>query len=260
MRSSIAFLFVALSIANAGAAELAQIRERGVLRVGIKNEGAAAVSGHRDPAHFQKRDFEMELARSLAAHLFGDPAAVAFSTRRKADRLPAVASGEVDLGLAMHRIVAGDAPVVYSSPYFETGLAVLQRPDGRIAEAGDLAGKSIALVRRHQDELTVWLHTATAGMDPAPRVVDVANFAEAADAIDNGRVDALLSEAVNIDAFLSRHATTLERSPLLTRERIGVAVARADHQLLQFVNAVLAELTRTGELAAMRGRANLGQP
>lgn len=92
-------------------AELARVRDRGVLQVGIKNDRPGSPEGHKDPAHLRKRDFEIELARAFAEHLFGTPDKVAFSSRRKPERLAAVATGEVDLGIAMHRVVEGGGAV-----------------------------------------------------------------------------------------------------------------------------------------------------
>lgn len=68
------FTAFALAISNATAAnDPTAIRARGRLIVSVKNQGANAQSAHNDPAHFEKRGMELELAHALAARLLADP-------------------------------------------------------------------------------------------------------------------------------------------------------------------------------------------
>src|SRR5437764_12403851 len=69
-RLAIALVAAALLPAAARAdAKLDAIRARGKLIVSVKND---AQRTHKDPAHQQKRGFEVELARALARHILGD--------------------------------------------------------------------------------------------------------------------------------------------------------------------------------------------
>ena len=256
------FLFVAIlalvtSVATA-ANNPAAIRARGRLIVSVKNQGANAQTGHKDPAHFEKRGMELELAHALAAHLLGDPQKIELKMMRKPQRLGAVADGTVDLGISMLRVTAESASKVdFSTPYFTSGLAVLQAADGKIQSKHDLEGKTLAVIERNDGDAVAMLAEIAEGTGVNPTVLKVASFAEAVHAIAQQRADALLSEAVNIDVFLTRHGAGFNRSPLLTEDRYAVAVAKGNHLLLDEVNAVLAELNRNGELAAIAHRAQL---
>ncbi len=237
------------------------IRARGRLIVSVKNEGANALSAHKDPAHFEKRGMEIELARAVAARVLGDAQKIEFKMMRKPQRLPAIADGTVDVGISMLRVSAENAQTVdFSTPYFSSGLAVLQAADGSIESKHDLAGKTLAVIDRNDGDAVVMLAAVADGTSPNPAVLKVANFRDAVRALAEHKADALLSEAVNIDVFLARHGQGLKRSPLLTEDRYAVAVAKGNFALLAEVNAVLAELTRTGELAAMAQRAQLPSP
>src|SRR5262249_43402397 len=86
---------------TASAATVDEIRARGRLVVSLKREGAAAPSVHHDPAHFQKRNFEVALARAIAKKVLGDPERIELKTLPRAVRLFAVADGRVDLCISM---------------------------------------------------------------------------------------------------------------------------------------------------------------
>ena len=250
---------LALMAVDATAAnDPAAIRARGKLIVSVKNEGANAQAGHKDPAHFEKRGMEIELAHAIAAHLLGDARKVEFKMMRKPQRLRAIADGTVDLGISMLRVTAASAREVdFSAPYFTNGLAVLQAADGSIQTKRDLGGKTLAVIERNDGDAIAMLAAIAAATAQAPHVLKVASFAAAAQAIAEHKADALLSEAVNIDVFLAGHGGALKRSPLLTEDRYAVAVAKGNRALLDEVNAVIAALTRNGELAAMAKRAQL---
>jgi ABC-type amino acid transport substrate-binding protein len=234
------------------------IRARGRLIVSVKNQGANALSAHKDPAHFEKRGMEIELAHAIAARVLGDAQKVEFKMMRKPQRLPAIAEGTVDVGISMLRVSAESVQKVdFSTPYFSSGLAVLQTAKGTIQSMGDLAGKTLAVIERNDGDAAATLAAVAEGSGPNPVVLKVANFRDAVRALTEHKADALLSEAVNIDVFLARHGQGLKRSPLLTEDRYAVAVAKGNAALLAEVNAVLAELKRSGELAAMAQRAQL---
>lgn len=97
--------------------------------------------------------------------------------------------------------------------------------------------------------------TAMAGA--APKVVLVANFGEGIEAIKDRRAAGLISEAVNIDVFLARHAGAYQRSPLLTEDRYAVGVAKGNSDLLAAVNEVLAALEAPGQLKTAASDAEL---
>lgn len=101
------------------------------------------------------------------------------------------------------------------------------------------------------------LVSAAAMAGAAPKVVLVANFKEGIEASKDGRAAGLISEAVNIDVFLTRHAGPYKRSPLLTADSYAVGVAKGNSDLLAAVNDVLAALEACGELETMASDAEL---
>ncbi len=237
---------------------LARIRERDRIIVSVKNQGAREQAGHRDPAHFPKRRFEIELAHAMAGHVLGDADKIELRSMRKPDRLPAVASGAVDLGIAMHRISPAAALTVdFSQPYFESGLALLQRSDGQITTWTDLADRRLGRIRHNDRDGLEALSATDFPPGRAPQIIDFESFEDAAAAIVAGNIDGLLNLAVNLDAYLAAHPGALKRSPVLTTEQYAVAVAKGNPALLALINETITALRDSGELQRLSEHAGL---
>ncbi|MCC6709365.1 MAG: transporter substrate-binding domain-containing protein [Gammaproteobacteria bacterium] len=256
-----AILLCSVTVSVLAANSLATIRARGQLIVSVKNVGDKAVEKHRDPAHFQKRGMELAIARAIAKHILGSPEALSLKMMRKPERLPAIARGEVDLGISMLRVTPGNAKLVdFSTPYYRNGLALLEAQDGAIHGKRDLAGKTVAVIERNDGDAAAMLAAIADATGSTPKVLPVANFKDGVAAIKDGRVAGLLSEAVNIDVFLAKHGGPFKRSPLLTEDSFAVAVPKGNSDLLAAVNEVLAALEASGELKAMATDADLPKP
>ena len=128
MRTFILGLLCLVSLALPAAGNLDAIHARGMLRVAVKNQGSLNRAEHNDPAHFQKRGFELDLAGAIAKKILGDATKLDLKTFKRRQRLPAVADGTVDLGIAMFAINEDDQRRVdFSHPYYDGGLAVVQK-------------------------------------------------------------------------------------------------------------------------------------
>lgn len=247
-------LFLALlcaPLSTAGAADvLERIRARGTLVVSVKNAGDPDRAAHKDPAHFQKRDFEMALAREIARRLLGDPGRVEFRLMSKPQRLKALSEGRVDLVLSMLSPHAENLRVAdFSAPYYALGAAVMQRKgDAAIREARDLAGRKLGLIARNEGRPAL-LDEGSAGTPASISFFD--SFAAATAALERKEIDGLFSEAVNIDIWLAGQRGRFERSPPLTREPVAVAVGKGNPALLAEVNALIGELRASGRLEAL---------
>jgi|LNFM01.1.fsa_nt_gb putative glutamine transport system substrate-binding protein len=255
MKSLLTILLLnALLMTQASAADevLARIRERDRLIVSVKNEGNPARAAHKDPAHFNKRDFELAIARALAAKLLGDPAKLEIKLMRKPERVPAVVDGRVDLAISMLRPSAGlREQVDFSRPYFEASSAVMQQVGGAIRTAADVGGRRIGVIARNDAGPAQAFDDIGGGRTPE-QIVEFDSFDQAAVAIEAGTVDGLLSEAVNIDVYLAGHPGRLSRSRALSHSPVAVAVPKDNPALLELVDAVIAELETSGELKKLQ--------
>ncbi|MGE0373369.1 MAG: transporter substrate-binding domain-containing protein [Gammaproteobacteria bacterium] len=237
----------------------AAIRLRGRLVVATKNIGSRAAEDHRDPAHVAKRTFEVRLAEALAARIAGDRARLEVRLLRKPERLPAVAGGGVDLAIAM---IASDTPARlhadFSRPYFTDGLAVMHRAGEAVASAAALRDRRVLTLARDDFGVRAERRELAALMGGELPTTAVGSFDEAAARLARHEADMLVSHAANIDAYLARHDDGLARSPRLTHSAYAVALPKDNPALRDLVDAEIARLEASGELAAWQREAGLG--
>ncbi|SRR5579885_52149 len=237
-------------VAHGGA--LDDILARGVLRVAVKNEGSLNRAEHNDPAHFQKRGFELDLARAITQRILGDETKAKFETFKRRQRLPAVADGTVDLGISMFSINEEDQALVdFSEPYFEGGLAVVQKGKSTVQKLADLNGMKVVALDEKMNDPAGELQRLAAVHDARIEIERVPAFQEGIDAVESGSADALVSESANLDAYIADGHADLKRSPLLSHKRFAVAVRKGNADLLKIVNEVIADLKKSGRLDAM---------
>ena len=228
---------------------LDQIRARGKLVVSTKND---AKKEHKDPAHFDKRGFELDLARAITRRLFGDESHLEVRIVARPVRLPMLATGSVDLVISMIPVTPENASQCdFSHPYFSSGLSLLLREHAQPTSLKDLAGKTIAFRRqsynRYGDELQ---RLADAnGVTLAIRYFPT--FAAAASAVATGEVAAMGGNFVDLDAYRKAHGGFAVNATLLEERRVAVAVKKGNDDLLRLVNDTIDDLKKTGELRRM---------
>ena len=241
-----------------GAGSLDAIRSRDVLRVSVKNAGAESRQEHNDPAHFQKRDFEVELAGLIAKKILGDAHKVDLLEFKRRFRLQAVADGTVDIGISMFPVTAENREIVdFSEPYYQGGLAVMQKSVSTIRTMADLDGKTLVAMEQKSHDPGGELQQLATAQGAKVGLKYASTFEDGVDMLESGRVDGMVAMHANLDAFIADGHPDYHRSPLLSHEQYAIAVAKGAGDLLQAVNEVIASLKSSGELAAMIKRHGL---
>jgi putative glutamine transport system substrate-binding protein len=246
----------ALALTVALPADLAEIVARGKLIVSVKNQGPASPELHKDPAHFQKRNYELEIARAIAKKLMGDEHKLELKLMPRPTRLPALTDGKVDLVVSMIAVTEERAKLIdFSKPYCSGGLSLLVSTRHGITRFQDLDGKKIATIQQTANDHAAEVRELLVRKHLAIEVVSFANFDQATQALDADRVQALASMGANLDAFLAaKPGAFLRLESPLTRERYAVAVRKGNPRLLAAVDGVIDELEQSGALAAWRAK------
>ncbi len=247
--------FVALTAAAARADRLADIRARGRLLVRVKND---AKHVHRDPAHADKRGFELELAHLLAKKIVGDESKLELRTFPRPMRLPMLAAGSVDLVVSMIPVTKENAATVdFSRPYFATGLTLLVRDGAPPSTLADLAGKTVAFRKQSFNDYGGELSRVAKAHGISVGVRYFASIADAAAALSRGEVAAVGGNFVDLDAWARAHAGFAVDARLLAPEQVAVAVKKGEPALLAAVNETIAELRASGALPRLAARWHL---
>ncbi len=233
---------------------LRAIENRGHTIVAVKNDVARAAGSHRDPAHEAKRAFEVRLAQALARVLPGNPEALELRVLRKVQRLPAVAGGEVDLGISMFRPENGARRLTaFSRPYYRDGLSILQQKGH--AQPALATARLLALAKDQED----WREDLRLlGRDPNT-VVTVQSVEDAARRVETGAADGFIAPRVNLRVWLDaqKQPRALQISPIVVSHEFAVALPLDNPLLKQRVDEEIERLASAGTLAQWRQEAGL---
>lgn len=246
-RGPVAWLALALILVSAAPARAASaldaIRERGVLRIGVRTD--APPFGSVD-AGGQFVGFEIDLARLLARVLFDDEARARFSPVTAATRFQELQAGGIDLALAAISATDERRTVAeLSDPYFVSASRILVAREARLASLDDAAGRRVAVVAGSVQERDV------PELQPRAVVVVVASPDLGARAVTAGQVDAFVHDDVTL-LERARRDPSLRVTGGPIRPRPYVAAAPKGHEdVIRWVNGWLAKMRRDGSYDAL---------
>jgi len=246
---AIALAMVLAPMAAGADGKLEQIRARGRLIVSVKND---AKKPHNDPAHFQKRGFEVELTQALARRIVGDATRVELRILARPVRLPMLASGAVDLVVSMIPVTADNlGQCDLSHPYFSAGLSLLVPSSAPPLTLKDLGGKTIAFRKQSFNDYGAELQRIADEAGVKLTIRYYPTFDQAVGAVAKGEAVAVGGNFVDLDAYRKEHAGFTVNAALLEERQVAVAVKKGDADLLRVVNQLIDELKRSGELKRM---------
>jgi ABC-type amino acid transport substrate-binding protein len=189
------------------------------------------------------RGLDVDIAKFLSKRLFGNEEAVDFITVTAGDRIHFLTSGKVDILLASMTITEERKKVIdFSTPYFISGLLILVPENSRIKKYQDLAGKKVATIVGTTGD------KAIKELVPTAERIRFQRNPEALKALLDRQVDAFVQD----DVLLIEME---EKSPKLKRANwkpfrpayYGLGVRKGDEEWLNFVNASLRDLKKSGE-------------
>ncbi|WP_338461966.1 transporter substrate-binding domain-containing protein [Synechococcus elongatus IITB7] len=177
--SLLASFFYGAITTGAIAADLETIKQRGYLIVGVQTD--LAPLSWQD-AQGQWQGFEVDLARSLAAEILGNPASIRFQGLRSRDRIPALLDDRVDILIAQMTVTDSRRRVVqFSQPYYRDRI-------GLLSLRGTLDPQRVAVLQGSSAiPLLRW-------QAPEFQLVGVENYAAAQAALQQGQVEAIAAD------------------------------------------------------------------
>ncbi len=217
---------------------LAQVKERGTLRVGVKAD--APPFGWKDESGYY--GFDIDIARALARELGIEN--VEFVTVTSADRIDKVVSGEVDMAIASMTITRGrERSVDFTIPYFQDGQALLVRADSAVTSYEDLAGKTVGGVKGATSIDNI------RQVQPDCIVKEYPGYDEAFRGLAAGEVDAITSDMLILLGFkLGAKEPELFRiaGERFSTEPYGIAVRENQSEFRDALNDAIQRLWETG--------------
>ncbi len=159
--------------------------------------------------------------------------------------IPSVTSGKADIGMAAISVTPErEASVDFTDTYAESALMLIVGADN----------EEITGVEALSDH-TVGVQTGTTGDLKASEIVGDDNvdrfntYFEAVESLKQGKVDAVLIDNAPAKVFLSQNSDTLKQAgEELDKEEYAIAVAKGNEELVESLNAAIAELKEDGTL------------
>lgn len=225
--------------------------ERGQLRVGVRQDvqpfGFISSSG-------ELAGFDIDLARELAARWLGSSDAIEFVAVSAADRIPRLASGDVDLLLAaMPYKRERDAFIDFSEPYFVGGQTLLVRQDSGISRIADVQDKTIAIIQdTFANEALAQAIAEAVGTDSFSFETQVfESYSQALAALTASEVDAISGDTVTLNQFTGTTPGLHLLSERINAEYIAAGLPQADSTLRAMFNFTLQDMKTDGTYDAL---------
>ncbi|MCG8588255.1 MAG: transporter substrate-binding domain-containing protein [Proteobacteria bacterium] len=228
---------------------LAQILERGELRVGVSGD-LPPLNMKGDDGDF--RGFEIDVVRALAESMGLE---VRFVEKKFAQLLPTLERGEVDLVVSGLTITPErNARVAFAGPYFISGTSMLAR-SREIAEARSPAELD------HPERRYAALEGSTSegyvrDRLPNATLVTTVDYESAVQLMIDGEVDALVADhlACTVSMWRNPDAGFAPVGTPFTVEPLGIALPARAPLLLNLVQNYLNTLETTGLLSRFKAK------
>jgi polar amino acid transport system substrate-binding protein len=239
-----------LSASRASAQTVDEIKQRGVVRIGVLSE--LPPWGYLD-ASGKLAGYDVDVGELLAKKL---GVKVEFVGMTVAARIAQVMTGKVDMLLATMGMYPDRAKVVqFSEPYAGLKIVMLAKKGQKIEKLEDAAALRIGVTRGAAQD--------TAISNGLPKSADIRRFDDdsaAIQALTTGQVDAIGANTtymININKIFPNN--DFEQKLVFNEQWMGVATKPGQKDLNAWLNTFIDEIKASGELAAINKKW-IGQP
>lgn len=234
---AVVLVLAAMAVAGCGTGRPASIMDKDTLVIGVRSDLPSV--GFRKPDGTYE-GFDVDVARYLAAGLGKEFVLMGVLA---ADREKVLQDGRADLVVATFTIdQERKRRVLFAGPYHISYQDILIRPDERISNVRDLAGRRICEVQ---------------GANAAQRVVEergvkaevvpFADYSACLAALKSKQVDAVTTNDVILAGLAARDGSGLRlANALFNEQRTGVGLAKDDVPGCEAVNRVITRMYQDG--------------
>lgn len=228
------------TVAPAIISTIEKIKERGVLKAGVKD--SVVPFGFVDEKKRELVGFDVDICRHIAKKLKVD---IEFTAVTSANRIQMLTDGQVDiLAATMTHKIERDEVIDFSITYFMDGQKLLVPKDSTIESVADLAGMKVGSVKGSTSEKNV------KEAQPDCEVISFEGYPEAFLALKQGKVVAMTTDSV-ILVGLKGSDDNPENWKIVgeffSSEPYGLGLPVNDSEWRDFVNFTLMEMWVDGD-------------
>jgi polar amino acid transport system substrate-binding protein len=211
------------------AASLAEIKERGKIIVGVKDN--LRPLGFLD-SNGQLQGLEIDIARNLAKELLGDPNAIVLVPVSNQERLQVVLEDKVDITIARVTVNSARSRVVNFSNYYYldgTGIIVKDKTakTQNIVDRYQLRSRKIAVLNNSSTIAVIYSQI------PNAQLIGVDSYQEALELLENDTVDAFAADRSLLVGWVQEYPEYRLLDDRLSGEALAVVMPKGlDYQEL----------------------------
>lgn len=221
---------------------LDKIQRTGVLKVAIRQD--AAPFGYLDANDNLQGyclDFFAILEKQLLEKLNRNSLSVKLYKSTLNNRFELVSRGIVDLECGPNTIRSNLPEVNFSTGFFQTGTQFLVKENNRIDLDGDLSNSRLGVI---DNTSTAEFVAQRYPLATLRKYSGVTARTRGVEAVEQGRIDAMISDGILLRAEAQQQELSSARYPLipdlpLTCDRYGMIIPVEDPQWQNFVNSVI---------------------
>lgn len=241
----VAAICAAAGSATAPIDTMAAIRERGEIRLGHRESSfpLSFVAKDGTPSGYSI-DICLRVVDAIRAELKRPDLKVRYVMLSPSDRIPAIVDGRVDIECgSTTNTIERRKSVEFSFTTFMAGARILTRTDSGIRSTGDLRGKRISVTAKTTTEDVI--RSFDAGLALGLKIVTAADHAASFAMFENGAVDAVVNDDVNLLGLMvrsdrARHYAFVGKN--LSAEPLSIAYRRSDPYFERVVDGAVATL------------------
>ena len=242
-------VFCAMSV-FAKSNEVDKIKKAGVLKVGCKEDVPGY--GYLNPATNQHEGLEIEIAKAISKKILGKES-VKFTGVTAKTRGPLVDTGEIDIVAATFTVTDERRKLWdFSTIYMQDPVAIMVKK-GSAASFKDLNGKTVGVAQAATSKKILEAAAKEAGV--SLKFSEYATYPEIKAALDSGRVQAFCVDSSILAGYIEDSVMLLPEK--YSPQNYGICVKKGNAALLKIVNETIAEMEKSGELAAIKAKFNL---
>ncbi|WP_312248793.1 transporter substrate-binding domain-containing protein [Streptococcus parasuis] len=223
--------------------QVQEIIERGVLRVGVKQD--VPNFGYKNPDSGEFEGLEIDIARKIADELGVD---IEFTPVTAQTRGPLLDNGQVDLVIATFTITE-ERKLLYNftTPYYTDAVGFLVNKDSGIKTFTDLNGKTIGVA---QGSITRTLITELADKyGIAVNFAELGSYPELSVSLRAHRTDAFSVDQSILSGYIGSKSELMDFS--FSASDYGIVTKLSNKDLNNYLNSLVEKWTSDGSLQAL---------
>ena len=218
---------------------MAAIQARGKLVVGVDEN--TYLFGYLNPSDGQIEGFDIDIANTIAAAIFGAAGHVQLKVITSAQRIPDLLNGSVAIVVdTMTENCARWQQIDFSTEYYSAQQRVLVDTNSPYHSLNDLGGRKVCAEAGSTSIATI------ARAPSHPIAVAVQGITDCLVMLEQGQVDAVSTDDTLLAGLAAQDPQTHIVGSSLEAEPYGIGIAPSHLDLVRFVNGVLAQLRADG--------------